>query len=179
MNNRLFVLTVCLLFVSLYLRSTKYNGQQLLTRNITLYNQSTVFQLFGTDVETKTLTILTPSCAFENGLEIHDCKKYIKMFVDMNCTFAQTSNMTNDVNDPKFLLYLSPETYNLYDSRLQVYNNTNCSWLQLTQGLSCQSNNVCVFVSGFTFSYKNWNSVPLGGNNVTLNCSTFYVYAYS
>lgn len=148
---------------------TKKNNQ--INREVVLYDKQTVFQLFNREVETQSLTILTPQCVFDNG--DFSCYKYIKIFLDANCTLQQTSQIKYD-----FLFYMSPLYYNSYDSRFDANEITNLQWIFLPYSISCQNNNVCLFVTNFILSYKKWSQVPTNGNNVSLNCNKFKVYSF-
>lgn len=167
-----------MIYKILFLLFTLISSIQIQNRKNILYDNPIIFQIINNEPESETMSILSPLCMFNNKLKNFDCKKYLKIFVNMNCTFTQTYPIYNHNKNPNFIMYISPFTYNSYDSRLQIYNNTFYSWIQVAQGLLCQNNNICVFVIGFTLSYKNWNDVPIKGNNVTLNCSNFEVYGY-
>jgi hypothetical protein len=149
-----------------------------INRRIVLYNEPTNFQLYNLDSETVTLTVITPNCMFNTSLGLYDCKRYIKIFLDIECNLNQSINIVDHNNNPSYLLYISGEIFNKYNNRLQVLNTMNESWVQLVPSIICQSNNICLFIVGFTFSYKNWIDVPISGNNVSFNCSKFSVYAF-
>lgn len=135
-----------------------------------LYNKPTKFQIFNCEVETKSLTITTPECIFDN--DENTCRNYVKIFLSLDCKFHQANN------NHTFYLYLSPLYYNNYDSRFIANNGINISWVFLPYSLSCQTNNVCLFIVNFVLSYKDWSKVPINGNNVTLDCNEFTVFSY-
>lgn len=148
------------------------------TRKKMIYNQSTYFSIMNTMPESNTFTIITPQCMFIGNYSKHDCKSYTNMYLDLNCTLHQERNIRDYKRNPDYYLYFSPEYYYLYDAKINIYNITEHSWIRLTPGLSCQNNNICVFVNSFTLTYKNWNNIPDNGNNVTLHCHKFNVYSF-
>jgi len=143
-----------------------------------LYNSSKVFNIEGRFPETKTFTVLSPECMFSGNYTERDCKSYTSLFLDLDCTFNQKVNVTDHKGNPDYYLYLSPEFYYSYDSRLDIYDQIKHKSLRLPYSIVCQSNNVCLYIVQFTLSYKNWNNVPEHGNNITLNCKKFDVYVY-
>jgi hypothetical protein len=145
---------------------------------IYVYNSSKIFHIQGRFPETNTFTVLSPMCMFKNNYGKRDCKAYINLFLDLQCSFSQKKNITDHNGNPDYYLYMSPEYYYSYDSRLNIYDKINRTGIYLAPGLACQSNNACVWIASFTLSYKNWNNVPITGNNVLLNCSKFSVYSY-
>ena len=140
-------------------------------RTTILYDKLTIFQLFNTEIETQSLSIFTPQCMFDYSNTT--CKKYLKIFLDANCNLYQTSKDNHEM-----IFYISPLYYNFYDSRFNANNITNLSWIFLPYSVVCQSNNICLFVVNFVLSYKEWKNVPIDGNNVTLICEKFKVYAF-
>jgi hypothetical protein len=143
-----------------------------------IYDNTTIFTIQNTMPESYTYTILSPECMFIGNYTEHDCKSYTNIYLDLNCKFYQEKNITDHNGNPNYYLYLSPQVYYRYDARLNIYNNTEYNHIHLAPGLSCQSNNICVYVVSFTLSYKNWQDVPIDGNNVVLNCSKFSIYSY-
>jgi hypothetical protein len=145
-------------------------------RTTIIYDNKTTFYINKMAPESETMILLSPECMFEGNYSYHDCKTYLKIFLDIECELSQEKNISN------FRLYLSPFFFNKYDARINInYNITNklnYSWLNLAPGLICQNNNVCMFVMSFTFSYKDWNDVPISGNSVLLDCSRFKVYSF-
>jgi hypothetical protein len=156
----------------------KYEQSYIQQRQYILYDSPILFQLRNRDIETKALTILSPQCLFENINTKNDCKTYSKLFLDADCAFNQTINITDCNGNPDFSLFMSSFNFFEYDSRLQVYEKINVSWINLQYSILCENNNLCTYVTNFIFSYKNWNKVPINGNNVTLNCSLFRVYSF-
>jgi hypothetical protein len=177
--NKLLLFTSMIIMSILLLLSYQYDIYIIIKKfdisysngEIILYDKQTLFQLFNEDVETQSLTVLTPQCVFDNS--VFSCKKYLNIFLDANCTLHQTSKIKYD-----FLLYISPLYYNLYDSRFDANNIENLKWIFLPYSVVCQSNNVCLFVVNFVLSYKNWTQVPINGNSVTLDCNKFKIYSY-
>ncbi len=159
-----------------YYNNSNYNNLQT-KQKFSLYNNFTTFYISNSTPESQTFIILSPKCTFNGNYNKHDCKSYLNMFLDMNCTLYQQKYVPDPNGNPDFYLYISPKIYYKYDSRVDIYNQTNYTWINLAQGLYCQNNNVCIFTIGFTLSYKKWKNVPTYGNNVTLNCTKFNVYA--
>lgn len=142
-----------------------------------IYNKPTIFTITNNMPESYTYSILSPECMFAGNYTKHDCKSYTNMYLDLDCNFYQEKNITDLNGNPDYYLYLSPEFYYTYDARLDIYNNTKYTKIHLAHGIVCQSNNICIYISSFTLSYKNWNNVPTDGNNVILNCSKFLIYS--
>jgi len=143
-----------------------------------IHNTSIIFNITNLMPESLSQSVLTPMCIFEGNYTFHDCKTYTNLFLDLDCVLYQEKSIFDHNGNPGYYLYMSPEFSYYYDARLDIYNRTSYSFIRLAPGLTCQSNNICVFIVNFIFSYKDWNKVPYTGNNVTLNCSKFDVYAY-
>lgn len=172
--SRTLINIIIVLVLPLYLLSLTFNGceyNEYENKKI-LYNTSTTFTIKNDMPESYTHTFLTKECMFLGNYSDDDCKTYTNMYLDMSCELYQEKNVSN------YYLYLSPEFYYNYDSRLNIYNKTIYSNIHLPYSLSCQNNNVCVYISNFVLSYKNWNDVPFGGNYVDLICDKFIIWTF-
>ena len=155
---------------------SKYND--IPNKKYILYDNITLFNITNLMPESNTFSVITPMCSFDEYYSRNDCKVYINMFLDLNCSLYQEKIILDHNGNPDYYLFLSPEYQYDYDARLNIYNQTNYSLVRLAPGLICQSNNLCVFIVNFRFSYKNWKNVPYTGNNVFLNCSKFAVFSH-
>ncbi|ATZ80269.1 hypothetical protein BMW23_0211 [Bodo saltans virus] len=182
------ILLVYIIFNNVYLYKQRGNNVILPSngnivqqpREFILYDNPVLFELRNNQIETMPLTILSPQCVFENTKnKKDDCKSYVKIFADMNCEFNQTVNILDCDGKPDFNLYMSPFNFYDYNGRLQVYDKINVSGINLPYSVLCENNNLCVFVTNFILMYKDWNKIPIGGNNVSLYCNMFRVYGYT
>jgi hypothetical protein len=178
----IFFLTLSCLLIHNYNRILEFKLEDILCflnyRNgQIIYDSPKVFQIQDRMPETDTFTVLSPSCMFKGNYTERDCKSYTNMFLDLKCTLHQEKKIFDCHKNPGYYFYLSSKVYNRYDARLNICDDIAYTKVRLSPGLYCQSNNVCLYAVSFTLSYKDWDKVPFEGNNVTLNCSQFTIYA--